>query len=267
MLVVENTLRSQFEFERAAAQVLLSASASQRPDLYKKIYAEFYERFGGVDEQCHLDKIAVKSQIAFVERFLKRGRDTFFEVGYGSGELCIAVAKIAKNCIGVDAVGDRRASMPALANCTFLQDDVASFTLPDSSVDVAFSSQVLEHLHPDDCRMLIGNVFRALRPGGVFVNIVPNWLTGPHDVSAHFSPTAQGLHLHEYDNGELSALMRASGFTRCTSYVGAKGAFIPLPSALVAVIEKGLRAVPRALRKQAPVRALVGIRMSARKPS
>ena len=266
MLTVENTLRSQFEFERAAAQALLNASAAQRPDLYKKIYAEFYERFGGVAEQYHLDKSSLKSQFGFVERFLKDGQDTFFEIGSGSGALCIAVAKIAKTCIGVDAA-ERSAPRPTPANCTFLQGDVANFTLPENSVDVAFSSQFLEHLHPDDCRALIANVFRALKPGGVFVNIVPNWLTGPHDVSAHFGPKAQGLHLHEYDNGELASLMRANGFTRCTSYIGAKGLFIPLPSALVAGIEKGLRVVPRALRRKAPVRAFVGIRMAARKPS
>ncbi len=110
MLTVENTLQTQFEFERAAAQALLSASAAQRPDLYKKIYAEFYNRFGGAAEERHLDKTSVKSQLGFVEKFLKDGRDTFFEIGSGSGELCIAVSKIAKNCIGVDAAGDRRAS-------------------------------------------------------------------------------------------------------------------------------------------------------------
>ena len=173
----------------------------------KKIYAEFYERFGGVAEQYHLDKSSLKSQFGFVERFLKDGQDTFFEIGSGSGALCIAVAKIAKTCIGVDAA-ERSAPRPTPANCTFLQGDVANFTSPENFVDVAFSSQFLEHLHPDDCRALIANVFRALKPGGVFVNIVSNWLTGPHDVSAHFGPKAQGLHLHEYDNGELASLMR-----------------------------------------------------------
>ena len=117
---------------------------------------------------------------------------------------------------------------------------------------------MLEHLHPDDCKVVIGKIFRALRPGGLFVNIVPNWLTGPHDVSVHFSQKAEGLHLREYDNGELSGLMRAAGFTHCTSYIGAKGFFIPLPSALVVIVEKGLRAMPRALRRQAAVRAFSG---------
>ena len=258
-------LRAQFEYERDAAIRLLNAPAGARRGLYREFTTVLSPlrrepAYGG--RRCSQ---RYRSQFGFIWCFVRAGRDDFVQLGSGSGKLCVEMARFAKTCIGIDATGWTLPNAPT--NCRFMIDDLVDFSLPDNSVDVAFSSQVLEHLHPDDCKVVIGKIFRALRPGWFFVNIVPNWLTGPHDVSVHFSQKAEGLHLREYDNGELSGLMRAAGFTHCTSYIGAKGFFISLPSALVAIVEKGLRAMPRALRRQAAVRAFVGIRMTARKPS
>jgi predicted SAM-dependent methyltransferase len=37
------------------------------------------------------------------------------------------------------------------------------------SVDLAYSNQLMEHLHPDDASEQLANVYRALKPGGVTV--------------------------------------------------------------------------------------------------
>jgi SAM-dependent methyltransferase len=268
-LMTDTVRREQFEYERQAAQRLMGATSAERPELYRQVYEEYYRRFGSAYayDEGDGDPKVIRSQFQFVRRFLNKGRDDFVEIGTGSGKLCVEIAKLAKSCIGIDAVKRVDVDSELPANCTFLASDVVSLSLPAESVDVAFSSQLLEHLHPDDCRALIANIFSALRPGGLFINIVPNRLTGPHDVSMHFVDEAEGLHLHEYDNRELSRLMRGSGFSHCTSYVGARGFFIPVPSALIGIVESALEVIPHALRRAAAFRAIVGIRMVAKKPS
>jgi ubiquinone/menaquinone biosynthesis C-methylase UbiE len=263
---MREALREQFEFEKSAAKVLMSAGAEQRPDLYKAIYLEFYQRFGQNALSAQTPEQSIKSQTAFIRRFIRIGRDDFFEIGSGSGDVCVEIAKAAKSCIGVDPASTVRRTGDVPPNCSFLASDIVNFQIEDASVDVAFSNQVLEHLHPEDCQTLIGKVFRALRPGGIFVNIVPNKLSGPHDVSKYFAEEAEGLHLHEYSNRELSNFLGAAGFVRCTSYMGARGAFIPVPAAFVAFIEDLLSVLPRGARRNAVVRAATGIRMTARKP-
>jgi hypothetical protein len=76
-----------------------------------------------------------------------------------------------------------------------------------------FSSQVLEHLHPDDVPDHLSEVIRVLKPNGWLGFDTPNRVTGPHDISRGFTPEATGLHLKEWSYAELDALLRDTGFT------------------------------------------------------
>jgi SAM-dependent methyltransferase len=49
--------------------------------------------------------------------------------------------------------------------------------IPDSSADVIYADQVLEHMSGiDDARRFTAEALRALRPGGVFFVVVPDYL-------------------------------------------------------------------------------------------
>jgi SAM-dependent methyltransferase len=180
--------------------------------------------------------------------------------------VCIAVAPHAEQVIGIDAAADRGSTKVVPSNCRFFIRDIVSPFIPENSADIVYSNQVLEHLHPDDCMKVISNAFSALKPGGLFINIVPNWLTGPHDVSRHFTVRAEGLHLHEYDNRELSQILRNAGFRRCRSYVGKTGMCFPVPAVIVGSIEAVLENLPRSWQRNFVVRGIIGIRMVATKP-
>ncbi len=139
---VDAELREQFEYEREAAIRLRSAPSHERRELYRQIYDEFYRRFGSSEHMAEGESSnVIQSQLEFVRRFVKTGRDDFVELGSGSSKLCIEIASSAKTCIGIDTTG--RVVPDAPANCTFMVDDVVGFSLPDNSVDIAFSSQVL----------------------------------------------------------------------------------------------------------------------------
>jgi SAM-dependent methyltransferase len=85
---------------------------------------------------------------------------------------------------------------------------------PDSSFDLVFSQQVIEHLHPEDLPGHFFECYRVLRPGGILSVETPNRHTGPQDVSRGFVRVAEGLHLREWSVRELIQLFRQAGFVR-----------------------------------------------------
>ena len=100
-------------------------------------------------------------------------------------------------------------------------------------------------------------VYRVLKPGGVYVCVTPNRLGGPYDISRHFDTVATGLHLKEYTVTDSSDLFRRVGFGRIRDYVGARGLYVRPPltvlRAFEAVLEtlrtdsdKGMRSFPLA---------------------
>jgi len=59
------------------------------------------------------------------------------------------------------------------ANFTLIISDGCSIPAQRNSVDVAYSNQLMEHLHPDDALEQVHNVLDVLKPGGVYICITP----------------------------------------------------------------------------------------------
>jgi len=127
-------------------------------------------------------------------------------------------------------------------NFSFALSDGTSIPVPSGSVDVAYSNQLMEHLHPDDALEQLANVHRALKPGSVYYCITPSRISGPHDISVYFDSVARGLHLKEYSYRELTDLFRRAGFRRVAYRVPRLGGAVPRPLlfALEALLE-GIR--------------------------
>jgi hypothetical protein len=138
--------------------------------------------------------------------------------------------------------------------------------VPPDSVQLAYSHQLMEHLHPDDAVDQLTAIYRALAPGGRYVCVTPNRLCGPHDISTYFDETPTGFHLREYTSGEMAALFRKVGFARVQVILGWGGHALPglLPLWPVAWLEAGLERLPRAIRRSA-ARALLAVRLVATK--
>ena len=136
-------------------------------------------------------------------------------------------------------------------------------------MDVAFSYQLVEHLHPTDAREHVRNVHAALAPGGQYVCVTPNRLNGPHDISRFFEREARGFHMKEYTNGDLADLFTAGGFSKVELLCGAKGRLFLVPAAPVTTLERVIAALPFAVRRgiaKAPiVRQLLGVTIVATK--
>ncbi len=262
-------IREHYEIEKGLADKLRNASKKERYSWYSSLYDELYKRVPHHQQltrkaSVQLTEQMVSKSMKFINHFL--GNDiTFLELGPGDCSLSLAVAKLVKEVYAVDISENITNNLMQPPNFHLILSDGCSVPLPPNSVNVAYSNQLMEHLHPDDAFEQVQNIYRALIPGGVYICITPNKLSGPHDISKHFDEVATCFHLKEYTATELNSLFKKIGFSRVTFYVGGKGTYIKVPAFAIFFFERFLDKLPTRLRRSimkiSPFSALLGVRM------
>ena len=250
----KQAIQHHYEVEKKLASKLLKANKVERKDLYSEAYNELFET---VKDHPQLTKKASASERSqelnylkgFLQDHLKKG-GTYMEIGAGDCALSFAVSPLFDKVLAIDVSETISSHEATPQNFELIISDGCNIPVPPASVDIAFSNQLMEHLHPEDAQEQLENIYRAVRPGGCYVCITPSRLTGPHDISKHFDDIAQGFHLKEYTVGELHALFKNAGFTRIYNQVGAKGMFFMVPAKLVSAFEKILSALPKSISKR-----------------
>ncbi len=262
-------LREHYLIERELAGRLRNASREERRLLYSTLYDELYRRVPLHPQLTRKSspqeiKAAVSSQMKLLKPFLSEDI-TFLEAGPGDCALSFEVAKRVKQVYAVDVSDEITKSSKQPPNFHLILSDGSSVPLPPNCVDVAYSNQLMEHLHPDDAREQLENIYSVLIPGAKYICITPNRLGGPYDISRDYDEVATGFHLREYSTRELSGLFRKVGFTRVRVILGAKGVYIRVPIYPAVLCEALLGVLPYALRKaiarSRPLRLLLGIRL------
>jgi hypothetical protein len=245
-------LREHYLVEKELADRLRNASQQDRGRLYTSVNDEICRRVANLPlvarkASPELTAANVARKIALLERFLRED-STFLEIGPGDCALSLEVAKRVRCVYAVDVCTEITSGLNAPPN---------------------YSYSLMEHLHPDDSLVQLRNIYRALTRGGVYVCVTPNRLTGPHDISRYFEPTAAGLHLQEYTASELSDLLRKVGFSKTEVYVGGVGRYVRPPLLCVRWVEKTFDMMPHRLRAMLvdwePIIGLFGVRLVARK--
>lgn len=266
-------LREHYEVEKELAGRLRASAPGERQRLYTSLYDELFRRLPRHPQLQRkqdpaVTRLLVALQMPIIRRYLRPGA-TYLEVGPGDCMLVREVAGHAARCYAIDVSTEitRTADWPA--NLEMIISDGSSVPVPEGSVDVAYSNQLMEHLHPNDAMQQLRNLHRALRPGGVYICRTPSRLSGPHDVSAYFDEVATGFHLREYAYRDLSALFREAGFRRLEAFVVLRGRFVPHPLFPVLALEALLGALPRGLAgrlaRTRPAQLLLGVNLVGRK--
>lgn len=245
----EQQLRRHYEVERHLADQLRHSTPHERTQLYSEVYDELFRRVP--DHPQHVWKTdpairgaRIEKHLGTIEHFLPAG-GTYLEVGAGDCALATRVAKRAGRVYAVEVSEEITARQAPPPNLEVVITDGRSIPVPNGSIDVAFSDQLMEHLHPDDAEEQLANIHRALAPGGIYLCITPNRLSGPHDISKYFDPVATGLHLKEYTNRELASLMRTVGFSTVRTFLTARGRTMTAPIRLAEALEGAARATGR----------------------
>jgi SAM-dependent methyltransferase len=116
--------------------------------------------------------------------------------------------------------------------------------LEPSSVDVCFSDELIEHLHPEDIQIHLTHVRTILKPGGVYIFRTPHAQAGPDDISRFFSTVAEGFHLKEWTYAELLPVLRRSGLIPYRMCWQARKLLFSLPIAYFLCAERAIQLLP-----------------------
>lgn len=245
-LLMDPKRAHHYKVEIALADRLRNSSRAERKHLYSSVYEELYR------EVPHHPQLVRKSQgvkRAELQELFETLRpflnpDTVYaEIGAGDCGLTMLVAPYVRKAYAIDVseTVTRGASAPNLE--VVLSDGIS---IPVKAT-LIFSNQLMEHLHPDDARDQLANVFAALEPGGKYFCITPNRMNGPHDVSGGIDEVARGFHLREYTSRELAGLFRSVGFARVQAFVRIRNFKTTLPLGVVTTLETVVGWLPRSL--------------------
>jgi SAM-dependent methyltransferase len=248
-------IKRHYAVERALADRLRKASRSERLTLYSELYNELFASVPDHPQvRAHETPEATASETArqfgILSPFLTRD-SIVLEIGAGGCHLSQQVARHVRQVYALDVSDEIATRIVLPANCKLVLSDGLTVSVPEGSVDVAYSNQLMEHLHPDDAVEQLHNVYRALKAGGAYICITPNALCGPHDVSRGFDREPTGFHLKEYDNRQLTVLFQQAGFRRVRAWLSYKRVVVPwtFPMGPVRAIERVLSLAPHRVRQ------------------
>lgn len=247
-------LRHHYEVEKRIADRLRRSSREHRIEIAKTMYAEL---FAQVPDHPRLtarhdprrEQIVINQQIKLLRRHLYSG-DTFIEFGPGNCGLAITLCTMAEYVYVVDIAEMVDPSTQKPDNFEFIVYDGHNLNLPNNCIDVAFSNQMIEHLHPDDTEDHFRLIYRLLKPGGVYVFCTPHKLYGPNDISRYFSDVPQGFHLKEWTFKELTELIKSFGFSQCYGCWHMCGICFRLPNWWTFTIERMISFWPVKIRRR-----------------
>lgn len=261
-------LREQYEVERQLASRLKQSTREERKTLYGAVYDELYSRVPHhpqltrkAKEASELREKQVQGLVELASRFVTSDT-TFLEIGAGDCALSLKMARRARRVYALDVSEQISRNDAPPENFRLILSDGCSVPVEPGTVSMAFSNQLLEHLHPEDALDQLRNVRAALVPKGVYVCITPSSLSGPHDISQYFEDEPTGFHLKEYSTGELVRLFRQAGFSRFRLFFWSHGMFLRIPAAPIVLLESLLRTLPRSWQRRLahcyPLRRLLG---------
>lgn len=274
-------LREHYEIEKELARKLRYANEENRKKLYASLYNALFSLIPHHPQILKKDnniegKEAVYVQMKFLKRFLNPSI-SFLEIGAGSCNLSLEVMKYVKRVYAIDVSEEIAKDVRAKENFEFIISDGCSIPVPENSIDVAYSYQLIEHLHPDDTYEQLQNIYKAIAHNGIYICVTPSRLSGPHDISKYFDTVSTGFHLREYTATELYDLFQKCGFSEIYFYVGIKGRYFIFPFLAMKVCEKILDSFPTSLRKKLinvqplkkllDVLTIVGVKRQVNNPS
>jgi SAM-dependent methyltransferase len=211
-------IRQHYELEKKLAARLRSAKRDQRRGLYSEVYDTLYREISDhptLHKDAEAEAYDLGTQVNLIRPFVKPSL-TFMEIGPGGGRFSIEVAKSVKKVYALDVSKEVTSALQqdAPPNLELVIFDGVTIPLPANSVDLAYSHNQIEHLHPDDAIDQLSSIRQVLTTGGMYICVTTYRSSGPHDISKSFDPEATGFHLKEYLIGELVEILKRCGFSK-----------------------------------------------------
>jgi len=262
-------LRRHYKVEKQIANKLRRSTRAQRIQIMRTMYDELFAQVPDHPRLTARDapkraEILVARQMQLLARYLQPNH-TFLEFGPGNCNLAIVVCSMVSRVYAVDISDTLDPSTEKPSNFNFLVYDGFDLDLPDESIHVVYSDQMVEHLHPDDTADHFRLVHRLLKPNGIYVFRTPHRLYGPHDISRYFSDVPECFHLKEWTFAELGKLVESLGFCRWQGCWCARGMCRRMPKWLLLFSERVISLWPLKIRRRIGPYLLPSITMVVKK--
>lgn len=249
-------LKVHYLLEKRLAGELKTAKNPERQALYVEFYNKLFEEIPDhpqLSEPCDLSW-----QIRLLRPHLKPDMD-YLELGPGDCQVSIGVAPYVRSVMAIDA-SEATAGRAYPANMRKLVSGSTKLPLASESIDLIFSSELMEHLHVEDALEQLEEIYRVLRPGGKYICITPNRINGPHDISRYFDPVATGFHLHEYTYMEIKSIFEKF---KVHTLIGHKNIHARVPIDFLIIAESLVSHLPIGLRQNKVFTPLLHIKVVA----
>jgi len=263
-------VRHHYEVERELAARMRGATRETRTELFKTLYTELFERVPDHPrltrrETMQESEANTEKQLRLLEPHFRDREATLLEIAPGDCRLGYAASALCENVIGVDISDQRAADEQSPVNFQLIVYDGYELDLPDESVDIAFSYQFLEHLHPDDVEPHFDLIYRLLKSGGVYVFDTPHRYSGPHDISRFFGDSLDCFHFQEWTYREMRVLAEKHGFSDTWFHRRGEIRYSLLLNTINDFAESLIGVLPGSIRKKIAARLFPAVTLTIKK--
>ncbi len=208
-------MQAHESLERELTNELLASTPATRWDVFERAYTRLYTELPWLNAPETL--VPPNARIR-AWRFLVPPKAKVYEIGSGRARLLRFLRSRGVDCVATEITrqrGERHAA--AGDGLTWRNSDGIHLTHfePRSTYDCVISTQVIEHMHPDDVVTHLKEARELLKPQGRYLFDTPHPSSGPHDLSLVFGyDRARYMHLREYTWIEMQDHLRAAGYSR-----------------------------------------------------
>jgi SAM-dependent methyltransferase len=202
------------KLERRLTRELLSSTPARRWEVFERAYSQLYSELSWLNAN---DDTPPDERMLRRWSNLIRRRSRIFEVGSGKAALLKHLSKLGHQCVATEITRERGVRHAEGADIEWHTTDGVHLDEfePAGEYDLVISTQVIEHLHPDDLLDHLRGAKAILKPGGAYMFDTPHRGTGPHDLSQVLGYSRpRFMHLKEYDYPELGSALKAAGYDK-----------------------------------------------------
>lgn len=247
-------VRNHYEVEKAIATRLKKAIRGERKIIYQTMYDEFFKQIPDhprLKRRQHpiMTAFINRQKMKLIENFINKST-IFVEFGPGDCRFGMDVSNRVRFIYGVDISDQREKFDNVPDNFELIIYNGYDLEMQENSVDVVFSDQLIEHLHPEDIELHFQLVKKILKPRGVYIFRTPHRFSGPHDISRYFSDKAEGFHLKEWTYSEMIKILKYLKYSSWSGYRYEEGNLVQKPSLHFIIIEYIFNILPKRLRRK-----------------
>ncbi len=236
--------------EKAIAQRIKGSDREGRKRIYRTMYDQLFKQVPDHPRLTSREDMQSsfrnnQSKLSIIKSLTDKST-VFVEFAPGDCKFASEVARHARQVYGIDISDQRSLNETVPENFKLIiYDGYILDLMNDNSVDIVFSDQFIEHLHPDETRDHFKLAYKILKDGGRYIFRTPHAFSGPHDVSQYFCYEPEGFHLKEWTYTELIKMLNEIGYSQIFSYWSARGIKIKMVNRYFETCEKALAFLPK----------------------